>query len=134
MGIKSLEELKAIREEHLSRIALRRAAGQEAAPGAEIEILVGMATCGIAAGARETMNALVSGIAERGIRSVRIIPVGCAGFCRHEPIVQVNVPGEAPVAYGNVTKERAAEIIESHVINKIPVKDMTVDLGPGLKI
>ncbi len=125
MGIKSLDDLKQIREQRKNAISLRHGGDHT---GAYIEVLVGMATCGIAAGARETLGELTKELAARHIENVRVIPVGCIGLCKVEPIVQVNVPGEAQVVYGNVTKELVAQIIDSHIVGKKPVERLVLPI------
>lgn len=114
MPVKSLDELLKIRENSKKKVNLRESGGG----GEEVELLVGMATCGIAAGARETLSALLDEIDQRELSDVKVIQVGCLGYCHSEPTVQVNVPGEEPVIYGNVDDARAREIIEKHVIGK----------------
>lgn len=125
MAIKSLDELWKIREEHRGRVGLRHGEDYE---GERILIQVGMATCGIAAGARETLNAITRELAGKGIREARVVPVGCIGYCDLEPIVVVSVPGTKTCAYGRVKKERVPEIVESHIIGKEPVERMLVDV------
>lgn len=121
--IKSLDELKKIREEHKNKIGLR----QHAESGTDtIEILVGMATCGIAAGARETLNAFVEEAGKQGLGNVKVVTVGCIGYCHSEPTVQVNMPGREPVLYGNVKKERVTEIVEKHIKGGQPVGNMVL--------
>ncbi|MCT4633345.1 MAG: (2Fe-2S) ferredoxin domain-containing protein [Firmicutes bacterium] len=113
MPVKSLDELKKIREESLRKVNLRET-GENA--GETIELLVGMATCGIAAGARETLSALIDEISKKDLDNVKVVQVGCLGYCHSEPTVQVNIPGKEPILYGNVDMEKAREIIEKHVI------------------
>ena len=127
MEIKSLEELKQVREQHRNKTSLRHRGENidENIPEYTV-IRIGMATCGIAAGARETMNAIMEEISRNNIENVRVIPVGCAGSCAHEPIIQVHVPNSEPVVYGNVRKENVKEIVESHIINKTPVEHMII--------
>lgn len=124
MGIKSLDELKQIREKSRSMTSLR--SGEHTDGSEPIEILVGMATCGIASGARETMNELTRQLSDKNIGNIRVIPVGCIGFCKDEPVIQVNMPAQKPVVYGNVKKEKVAEIIDSHIINHNPVERLTI--------
>lgn len=125
MTIKSLEELKKIREESTNKIKLRKLGeGKEN----NIEILVGMATCGIASGARETLNALTDEIAKENFENVKVIPVGCIGHCYAEPVIQVNIPGEKPVIYGKVDEQKGREIIKSHIKNRQPLKDSILDV------
>lgn len=114
-NIKSLEELIRIREEAGKRVALRESGDS---PGEFTELMVGMATCGIAAGARDTMSVLLSEIEAQGLQKIRVIQVGCLGYCHSEPIVQVNVPGQEPLLYGHVDGKRAKEIIEKHIMKK----------------
>lgn len=120
MAIKSLEELKKIREKHQDKVNLRETG---AMTEGVTEIMIGLATCGIAAGARETMNAMVDEIAAQGIQNVKVVRVGCMGYCHSEPIVQVNVPGMEPVVYGNVDEEKGRKIVRNHILNKEMLED-----------
>jgi NADP-reducing hydrogenase subunit HndB len=113
MKIKSLDELIKIREDSIKKVNLRET-GENA--GDTIELMVGMATCGIAAGARETLHALMEIIKEKGLDNVKLVQVGCLGFCHSEPTVQLNMPNQEPILYGNVDKEVAARIVEEHII------------------
>jgi len=114
MKIKSLDELIKLREDSIKKVNLRET-GEDA--GDTIELMVGMATCGIAAGARETLQALMEIIQEKGLTNVKLVQVGCLGFCHSEPTVQVNVPDQEPTLYGNVDKDVAKRIVEEHVMN-----------------
>lgn len=125
MNIKSLDELKRIREEHAGRVNLRKHG--ETAEG-EIEILIGMATCGISSGARETLNEFVDEIAKEKLDNVRVIPVGCIGYCHSEPTVQVNIPGQKPVLYGNIKKNKVHEIVEKHLKGGEPISDFILNM------
>lgn len=120
MAIKSLDELKKMREASLNKVKLRET-GQNT-DGA-VELMVGLATCGIAAGARETMSALVDQLSKEGIDDVRVVRVGCMGYCHSEPTVRVNIPGEEPVLYGNVSEEVARKIVTEHIKGKNILKD-----------
>lgn len=124
MGIQSLEELKKLREQHQSSTNLRRADNET---GDQIEILIGMATCGIAAGARETLGEFTRQLAEKKITNVKMIPVGCLGYCKAEPMIQVNMPGEPPVVYGNITKDNVEKVVTQHLIGKTPVAPLVLD-------
>ena len=123
MKIKSLDELKKIREEHLNQVNLREGTNT----GDKIEVLIGMATCGISSGARETLNALVEEIANQSLQNVRVVTVGCLGYCHSEPIVQVNMPGQQPVLYGNVRKERVHELVEKHIKGGSTVESLVLN-------
>ena len=113
MNIKSLDELKKIREKSLKKVNLR-----ETGEGAEetIELMVGMATCGIAAGARVTLEALLDEISKQDLKNIRVVQVGCLGYCHSEPIVQVNEPGKEPILYGKVDDVKARDIINKHIL------------------
>lgn len=126
MGIKSLDELKKIREESLNKVRLRDHEGDE--KGEKIEILVGMATCGIASGARETMNAIVDEVAKEKLDNVKVVQVGCVGYCHSEPCVQVNIPGEKPILYGKIDAKKAREIVQKHIKEGKPLEDSIIDV------
>ena len=121
MSIKSLEELKRIREEHAAKVSLRQ---HGEAQEDKIEILIGMATCGISSGARETLNEFVDEITREKLDNVRVIPVGCIGYCHSEPTVQVNIPGKEPILYGNVKKNKVHQIVEKHLKGGEPVSEL----------
>ncbi len=123
MTIKTLDELRRIREEHVDRIRLRE---DGEAKGDKIEILVGMATCGISSGARETVNRFMELLAKEKLDNVKVVPVGCIGYCHSEPTVQVNIPGQKPVLYGNVKGNRVDKILEKHIKGGEPVEDLTL--------
>lgn len=110
--IKSLEELKKIREKSTDSTGLRTT-GEN--PNRTV-LAVGMATCGIAAGARPVMTTLLEEINTKGIPDVAVVATGCLGFCYAEPLVEVRVPGKEPVRYANVDAELAKKIIEQHVL------------------
>lgn len=120
MAIKSLEELKKIREQHQEKVNLRETGVMTEGV---TEVMIGLATCGIAAGARETMNAMVEEINALGLQNVKVVRVGCMGYCHSEPIVQVNVPGMEPVVYGNVDEEKGRKIVKNHIMNKEMLED-----------
>lgn len=124
MTIKSLDELRQIKERSRAKTHLRHGEGFH---GEETEILVGMATCGIAAGARATMNKLVEELSARDL-PVRVIPVGCVGYCKLEPIVVVMEPGNEPVAYANISGDQVPELVESHIVNHKPVAQWRADI------
>ncbi len=114
MKIKSLDELIKLREDSIKKVNLRET-GENA--GDTIELMVGMATCGIAAGARETLQALMEVVQEKGLENVKLVQVGCLGFCHSEPTVQLNMPNQEPILYGNVDKDTAKKIVEDHILN-----------------
>lgn len=123
MGIKSLEDLKKIREDSLKKVNLRET-GKD---GENItELMVGMATCGIAAGARVTLAALLDEITKNNVENIRVVQVGCLGYCHSEPIVQVNQPGKEPILYGNVDDKKARDIINKHVLKNELLDDSII--------
>lgn len=108
--MKSLEDLKRMRESAQEQVRLR-----ESREGTRI--VVAMGTCGIAAGARDTMSAIMDELQKRGLNDVTITQTGCMGLCEREPIVEVIKPNQPQVMYGYVSPERARQIIARHVVN-----------------
>ncbi len=119
--IKSLEELKLMREQALEKRQVKTASG-------DAQVIVGMGTCGIAAGARDTMKSILKYIETNNLSGIVITQTGCVGLCDQEPIVQV-VIGEAPkVTYGKVTPPVAERIIKEHVLNGKPLEDHVIQI------
>ena len=119
--MKSLEELLAIKEKAQAQIAARDADGNDG-----IRVVVGMATCGIAAGARPVLKALTEEIAKRSIKNVSVTQTGCIGMCQYEPIVEVFEPGKEKITYVQVDAEKAVKIVTDHIVNGKPVVEYTV--------
>ena len=118
--MKSLEELKAIKAKMQDKVVLRTSSG-------DIRIVVGMATCGIAAGARPVLNAFVEGVSEAGLGdNVIVTQTGCVGICQYEPVVEVYTPDAEKVTYVKMTAERAKEVIEKHIKGGKPVVEYTI--------
>lgn len=109
--IKSLEELQKLRQAAKDNLDLRSTAESED----RMIIRVGMATCGIASGARETMSAILDEIAKQGIKNVSVTQTGCMGYCAEEPIVEVVSNDKPPVLYGHVDAARGREIVTEHI-------------------
>ena len=118
--MKSLAELQELRNKVLNRVNLR----QEREDG--IRVVVGMATCGIAAGARPVLNAFMAEIDKRNLTNVTVAQTGCIGLCRFEPIVEVSLPGQEKVTYVKMTEDKVARIITEHIINQKPVAEFTI--------
>ena len=118
--MKSLAELEAIREQMLNKVTLRK----EDENG--IRVVVGMATCGIAAGARPVMNEFMEEIAKRGLSNVTVTQTGCIGMCRLEPIVEVYAADKEKVTYVEMTPEKVAKVVAEHIVNGKPVTEYTV--------
>ena len=119
--MKSIEELLAIKEKAQAQIAARDADGNDG-----IRVVVGMATCGIAAGARPVLKALTEEIAKRNVKNVSVAQTGCIGMCQYEPIVEVFEPGKEKVTYVQVDAEKAVKIVTDHIVNGKPVIEYTV--------
>ena len=118
--MKSLEELKAIRDKMQSKVNIRMEDGDS------VRVVVGMATCGIAAGARPVLNAFVSEVAKRDLGNVQVTQTGCIGVCRLEPIVEVYVPGQEKVTYVKMTPEKVPSIVAEHLVNGQVVTQYTI--------
>ncbi len=118
--MKSLEELMAIRDKARATMTDREGNGDS------IRIVVGMATCGIAAGARPVLNAFVDEVAKRGLKNVTVAQTGCIGMCQYEPIVEVFAPGAEKVTYVKINAENVPEIVANHIVNGNPVTELTV--------
>lgn len=111
--IMSLDQLKALRDDVKNKVDLR-VKGENV--DNMIVVRVAMATCGIAAGARELMNYLADLVKEENLENVVITQSGCMGYCYAEPTIEVTLPGEEPVVYGNVDLVKAKEIVEKHIL------------------
>ena len=118
--MKSLEDLRALRERMQKQMNVREA------DDSSIRILVGMATCGIAAGARPVLNALMEEVSKRQLSNVQVTQTGCIGVCRLEPIVEVYVPGEEKVTYVKMNAEKVPSIVAQHLVNKQVVTEYTI--------
>ena len=118
--MKSLAELAAIRERMQNKVIIREGANAT-------RVVVGMATCGIAAGARPVLNAFVEGVTAANLTDkVTVTQTGCVGICQYEPVVEVYEDGKEKVTYVKLTAEKAAEIIEKHLKGGKVVEDYTI--------
>ena len=118
--MKSLAELQAIRDR--AKMAVNVRENSEA----KTRVLVGMATCGIAAGARPVMNAFMEEAAKRNLSHVAVTQTGCIGICRLEPIVEVYIPGEEKVTYVKMDANKAKEVVAEHLVNGRIVTKYTI--------
>jgi len=118
--MKSLEELMALRDAAKLNMTTRDGSTEAT------RIVVGMATCGIAAGARPVMNKFVEEITKRNIQHVTVAQTGCIGMCQYEPIAEVLVPGKEKVTYVQLNEEKVAKIIVDHIVNGKPVAEYTI--------
>ena len=119
--MKSLAELEAIRKATLSKINVRK---EE--KGDTTRVVIGMATCGIAAGARPVMQAFLEEVNKRNLKNVIVQQTGCIGVCRLEPIAEVFVPGEEKVTYVKLKPDMVPRIINDHIVNRNIVSDYTI--------
>ncbi|MGI6151693.1 MAG: (2Fe-2S) ferredoxin domain-containing protein [Christensenellales bacterium] len=117
--MKTLADLEAIRKRTLDNLNTRK-------DEHSTRVVVGMATCGIAAGARKVMSAFIDEVAKRDLHHVTIAQTGCIGLCRLEPIVEVTKADEEKVTYCKVTPEIAREIVASHLVNGIVLHQYTI--------
>ena len=107
--MKSLEELMAIKAKMQDKVSVRTSSGS-------IRVVVGMATCGIAAGARPVLNAFVEGVSEAGLSDkVQVTQTGCIGICQFEPVVEIFESGKEKVTYVKMNADKAKEVVESHL-------------------
>ena len=117
---KSIAELKAIRDRMQAQMSLRKEDADS------VRVVVGMATCGIAAGARPVLAAIVDEVGKRGLTDVKISQTGCIGVCRLEPIVEVFEPGKEKVTYVNMTEDKARRMVSEHLVNHRVVPEYTI--------
>ncbi|MBI9103897.1 MAG: (2Fe-2S) ferredoxin domain-containing protein [Spirochaetales bacterium] len=121
MGKMTLEDLRKLRESKKNEIEKRETEGKD------IEIVIGMGTCGIAAGAKESLDAFINAIDNAGLKNVSVKQTGCMGLCYVEPTVSVKVPGMPDTIYGKVDGEVATKIVEEHIVNKTLVNNHIFD-------
>lgn len=120
--MKTLEELKAIRDKMQGQVGLR------AEDHTHTRVVVGMATCGIASGARPVLTTLSGLVQEKGLTGkVSVTQTGCIGLCQYEPIVEVMEPGKEKVTYVKMTADKAAEVVERHLIGGHVVEAYTLN-------
>lgn len=116
--MKSLTELKELRNKVQKEMKKRD-------QGTRAEIIVGMGTCGIAAGARDILKAVLAEVEKRDL-DVRVTQTGCIGMCEKEPLIDVKLPGKERVTYGNLSKADVQRIISEHVVNGNVVTDLVI--------
>lgn len=120
--MRTLEELRAIRER------MQGIVGMRAENENQVRVVVGMATCGIASGAREVLSALSDAVQEQNLtEKISVTQSGCIGLCRYEPIVEVTEPGKDKVTYVKMTPEKALEVLKRHLLGGQIVTEYTLD-------
>ncbi len=118
--MKTIADLEAIRQKMLDKVTLRKDDENT------IRVVIGMATCGIAAGARPVMNAFMEEVAKRNLKNVTVSQTGCIGMCRLEPIVEVFEPGKEKVTYVKMSPEKALKVVAEHLVNGNVVSEYVV--------
>ena len=118
--MKSLEELRAIRAKMQGRVGVR------AENEKQTRVVVGMATCGIAAGARPVLQRLTEEVAKRGLKNVTVAQTGCIGICQYEPVVEVFENGKEKVTYVKMTEDKIAQVVAEHLVNGNPIVEYTI--------
>lgn len=121
--MKSIADINAIKERMQKVLGTR-----DAQDDSDIRIVVGMATCGIAAGARPVLNAFVQEAGRRSLHNVKVTQSGCLGMCKFEPMAQVYVPGKEVVTYVYLDEDKVKDIISEHIVNGNVVSKYTLDL------
>ncbi len=119
--IKSLDDLKRVREEALEKRKAKSTSGAA-------QVIVGMGTCGIAAGARETMKAVLKYVETENVANIIVTQTGCIGLCEQEPILQVVIGDQPKVTYGKVTPEVVKEIMKTHVVGGKPLSNHVIPM------
>ena len=118
--MKSLKELEAIRDR------MRQTVNTRESDSNTIRVVVGMATCGISAGARPVLNAIVEELARENVAGVQVTQTGCIGICQYEPVVEVYEPGKEKVTYVKMTPEKAIRMVRQHLIKGEPVQNYII--------
>ena len=118
--MKSLVELQALKQKAIENVNLRK----DREDG--VRVVVGMATCGIAAGARPVMTSFLEEISKRNLNNVAVEQTGCIGLCRLEPIVEIYTPGQDKVTYVKMTPDKVARVVADHIVNGEPVAEYTI--------
>lgn len=118
--MKSLEELKAIRDKARENMGVREEQGEGT------RVVVGMATCGIAAGARPVLGAFVEEVAKEKLENVTVGQTGCIGVCQYEPVVEIMEPGKSKVTYVKMTPEKAIKVVHKHLMGGQVVSEYTI--------
>ena len=119
-SMKSLEELQALRDQMKDQMGIRHDAKDN------IRVVVGMATCGIAAGARPVLQRLTEEVAKRGLKNVTVTQTGCIGICQYEPVVEVFENGKEKVTYVKMTEDKIVQVVAEHLVNGHPIAEYTI--------
>ena len=118
MALKSLDELRKLKEQ--------AKASTDARHNNETQVIVGMGTCGIAAGARVIMSSVLEEIAKRNLQGITVRQTGCIGMCQKEPLLDIVRPGEPRVTYGNLKPEDVPRLVSEHLVNGRVVEELVI--------
>lgn len=118
--MKSLAELQAIKDRAKASVTIRKSAE------AGTRVLVSMATCGIAAGAKPVLNTFVEEVAKQQIEDIMVTQTGCIGLCQYEPVVEIITPNKEKVTYVKMTPEKVARVVSDHLVNGNVVTEYTI--------
>lgn len=124
--MKTLAQLQEIRERMQGQIGIRSESSDQT------RVVVGMATCGIASGARPVLTALSDAVLSKDLKNISVTQTGCIGLCQYEPIVEVLEPGKDKVTYIKMTPEKALHVVERHLIGGQVVADYTISAKGGI--
>lgn len=125
--MKTLEELKAIRDKMQGQVNIREEDSDA------VRVVVGMATCGIASGARPVLTAFSDAVQQKNLKNIMVTQTGCIGLCQYEPIVEILEAGKDKVTYVKMTAEKANEVIEQHLIRGQVISKYTIGSQQLLK-
>lgn len=117
--MKSLEELKKLKEESIKNVQIRNVEK-------DIRVVIGMATCGISAGARPVLSTFVDEVSKKNLNNVSVVQTGCMGMCALEPIVEIYNANKEKVTYIHVDSEKAKKIVSEHLVNNRVVLEYTI--------
>ncbi len=120
--MKTLEELRAIKNKMQNNVQLRGVEDEDSV----VRVVIGMATCGIAAGARPVLNKFVEEVQNRGLKNVLVTQAGCVGMCQLEPIVEIIAPTGEKTTYVKMTEDKVAKVVHEHLVNNKVVEEYTV--------
>ncbi len=120
--VKSLEELMKIKEKAVKDLQMRDTQKKG-------KVVVAMGTCGIAAGAKDTLQAVVSELSQKNINDIAVVQSGCMGLCDVEPTIEVILENQDPIVYGHVTPQQVRRIVEQHIIEGKVVSDLMIRKG-----
>ena len=119
--MKSLAELQAIKERMQNKVNLRASDDENT-----VRVVVGMATCGIAAGARPVLNAFLKEIEDRRLNNVICTQTGCIGICQYEPVVEILTPDGVKTTYVKMDEDKVAKVVHEHIVNNKIVQEYTI--------